>query len=75
MDAMECRCGAAGMPFEAGAARRAGESPQTIWRGDRIGRGRAALEPARTGETTCPACHHRASVFLIVDEAAASGAR
>jgi hypothetical protein len=59
-----CACGAAIrlVPVEFDSGPRRSRGPLLEWLGGRIGFDRLALEDARYGASTCPACQHRASV-------------
>jgi hypothetical protein len=72
MDAATCDCGAVGqlLPDPGHELSRRME-----WRGGRIGLDKVALEDARAGVTTCPACQHRSCVFMLVQHARAERRR
>lgn len=62
-----CACGAVGT-IVAGPAPTGRVRPQPLllhWRGGRIGADRLAIEAARSGAVSCPACQHRAAVFAV----------
>jgi hypothetical protein len=67
MDIAACACGAVGRlaPVEFNTHSSPSRGPLLEWRGGRIGFGRIAVEDARTGASTCPACQHRACVFML----------
>ena len=69
-----CACGAVGkfVVREHDDARRERRRQMLEWRGGRVGSDRLALEDARNGVTTCPACQHRAAVFMLVRHARTS---
>ena len=64
-------CGAVGKLVPAGNERGSagGSGWRMEWRGGRIGIDKLALEDARTGVTTCPACQHRACVVMLAPRA------
>jgi len=64
-----CECGAVGHVLPPDISYRAAEARErlTAWRGGRIGAGRIAIEDERRGPTACPACQHRACVYMLVD--------
>ncbi len=62
-----CACGAIGrvLPPDFSYGRRDSLLPLMQWCGGRVGRGRLAIEDARSGTTACPVCTHRASVVVL----------
>ncbi len=64
---VRCGCGAVGRLLQPDFAygSREGQRPLMEWREGRVGFGRLALEDAREGETSCPACQHRSCVFML----------
>jgi hypothetical protein len=64
---VRCGCGAVGrlLPPDFAYRSRDGQKPLMEWRGGRVELGRLALEDAREGETSCPACQHRSCVFML----------
>ena len=69
-----CACGAVGKLVVAESSGTSADRPsrQLEWRGGRVGIDRLALEKARDGVTACPACQHRAAVFMLVRHARAA---
>lgn len=67
MSEARCACGAVGriLPPDFGYGPRDVQHPEMLWCGGRVGAGRVVVEDARTGVTTCPACQHRSSVFML----------
>lgn len=67
MSEARCACGAVGRVLgpDFGYGLREDRHPEMVWRGGRVGAGRLVVEDARAGVTTCPACQHRASVFML----------
>jgi hypothetical protein len=65
-----CACGAVGRFVTRGHH----DGPARVsleWRGGRIGVGKLAIEGARSGVTTCPACQHRRAVFMLSRDSSA----
>ncbi len=60
---MVCSCGAIRHVARDG---RRGDAAMIVWRGGNIGEGRVALERWTRGATTCPACQHRACVYVVM---------
>jgi hypothetical protein len=75
-DAMEtrCVCGAVGRALLPDVGRDAGDGRVSLleWVGGNIGAGRTALEEPSPGVVRCPACQHRACVYIV---ARVSGSR
>jgi len=71
LESMEacCACGAMGRLRPLDPANRQGDAriPLMEWRGGKIDVGRLALENARPGVAACPACQHRACVFMLAE--------
>jgi hypothetical protein len=64
-----CSCGA--IREVAPPDERRGDAAIIAWRGGNIGEGRVALERWARGATTCPACQHRACVYVVTRSTAA----
>ncbi len=64
-----CACGAVGrvLPPDFSYGRRDASRPLMQWCGGRVGRDRLAVEDARSGVMSCPACKHRACVVVLAN--------
>jgi hypothetical protein len=68
MTGATCACGAVSrfIPVEFDQRTARSRGPFLEWRGGRIGIDKLAVEGARHGVNVCPACQHRACVFMLV---------
>jgi hypothetical protein len=62
----KCPCGAVGLVLPPDFTYpRDARKPLMRWRGGRIGVDKVAVEDERRGVSACPACQHRACVFML----------
>ncbi len=76
MNGPTCACGAVAklVSSDAGGGPSGGGVWHVEWSGGRIGFDKLAVEDARIGATACPACQHRACVFMLARHARAAAA-
>ena len=79
VDAMErrCMCGAVGRALPPDLGRDATDIRESLleWIGGNIGPGRTAFEEPSPGVVRCPACQHRACVYIVARVSGSRGGR